>query len=203
MKKRWYDYLWIFSIVYLVLGFFNILFAWLGLICFIVPLLIAMIGGNKSYCNRYCGRGQLFELIGGRLGVSRKKAPPKFLMSSWFRYGFLTFFMTMFLIMIYSTYLVFAGQTLKEVVTLLWVFKLPWQWTSVSFVSPWIAQFAFGFYGVMLTSTVLGFITMILFKPRSWCVYCPMGTMTQGICKIKNRKESLRWKKKRSKSQNF
>ena len=41
------------------------------------------------------------------------------------------------------------------------------------------AQFAFGFYSVMLTSTVLGMITMVLFKPRSWCVYCPMGTMTQ------------------------
>lgn len=29
MKKRWYDYLWIASLTYLVLGFFNILFAWL------------------------------------------------------------------------------------------------------------------------------------------------------------------------------
>lgn len=50
-----------------------------------------------------------------------------------------------------------------------------------------VAQFAFGFYSVMLTSTVLGLVTMVLFKPRSWCVYCPMGTMTQLICKAKNR----------------
>lgn len=188
MKKHWYDYLWIFSSTYLVLGFFNILFAWLGLICFITPLLISIIGGNKAYCNRYCGHGQLFELLGGRFGLSRKKMPPKFLSSKWFRYGFLTFFMAMFFLMVYSTYLVFAGATLNEAVTLLWVFKLPWQWVNTSFVSPWIAQFAFGFYGVMLTSTVLGVITMLLFKPRSWCVYCPMGTMTQGICKIKHRK---------------
>ena len=34
---------------------------------------------------------------------------------------------------------------------------------------------------------VLGLITMVLFKPRSWCVYCPMGTMTQLICKVKHR----------------
>ncbi len=27
-KKNWYDYLWIVSLTYLVLGFFNILFAW-------------------------------------------------------------------------------------------------------------------------------------------------------------------------------
>ena len=38
----------------------------------------------------------------------------------------------------------------------------------------------------MLTSTVLGLITMALFKTRSWCVYCPMGTMTQLICKAKS-----------------
>ena len=35
MKKHWYDYLWILSLTYLVLGFFNILFAWLGLLCFL------------------------------------------------------------------------------------------------------------------------------------------------------------------------
>ena len=61
-QKKWYDYLWIVSAAYLILGFFNILFAWLGLICFFVPLGIALVKGNKSYCNRYCGRGQLFEL---------------------------------------------------------------------------------------------------------------------------------------------
>lgn len=188
-QKKWYDYLWILSALYLALGFFNILFAWLGLLCFIIPLLISVVQGNKAYCNRYCGRGQLFELLGGSLGLSRKKAPPKFLKSKWFRYGFLTFFMTMFGIMLYSTYLVFQGATLKEAVTLLWVFKLPWQWVNTAMVPAGVAQFAFGFYSVMLTSTVLGLVTMLLFKPRSWCVYCPMGTMTQGICRIKNNKK--------------
>ena len=49
----------------------------------------------------------------------------------------------------------------------------------------WMSQFAFGFYSVMLTSTILGLATMVLFRPRSWCVYCPMGTMTQMICKAR------------------
>ena len=66
-RKKWYDYLWVLSALYLILGFFNILFAWLGLICFFLPLGIAVIRGNKAYCNRYCGRGQLFELLGARL----------------------------------------------------------------------------------------------------------------------------------------
>lgn len=185
-KKKWYDFLWIFSIIYLILGFFNILFAWLGLICFITPLMISLIKGNKAYCNKYCGRGQLFSMIGGRFGLSRKKDMPRFMVSPWFRYGFLIFFLTMFCFMLWNTYLVFAGADLKQFVTLFWTFKVPWHWAyHGTLFSPGVAQFAFGFYSLMLTSTLLGLITMVLFKPRSWCVYCPMGTMTQMICKIK------------------
>lgn len=184
--KHWNDYLFIASCVYLLLGFFNILFAWLGLLCFIVPLMIAAFGGGKAYCSRYCGRGQLLALLGGKLGLSRGRDIPKWMRSRAFRYGFLAFFLIMFVNMLVNTYFVFSGaQSLKEVVTLLWTFKIPWQWTDTSTAPAWAAQFAFGFYSVMWTSTILGLITMILFKPRSWCVYCPMGTMTQGICKLK------------------
>ena len=105
-KKRWYDYLWIASLTYLVLGFFNILFAWLGLICFLVPLIISIAKGTKGYCNRYCGRGQLFGILGGRFGLSRKKDIPRWMKSKWFRYGFLIFFFVMFFQMLWNTYLV-------------------------------------------------------------------------------------------------
>ena len=63
-KKRWYDYLWILELVYFSLGFFNILFAWLGLCMFLIPLFLALAGWDKAYCNRYCDRGQLFALLG-------------------------------------------------------------------------------------------------------------------------------------------
>ncbi|MFV0520461.1 MAG: 4Fe-4S binding protein [Lachnospirales bacterium] len=186
-RKKWNDYLWIVSIIYLVLGLFNILFAWLGLICFITPLAISIVKGNKVYCNKYCGRGQLFGVLGQKFSFNH--TPPKFLRTKWFRYGFLTFFMTMFMLMLYSTFKVFNGQELQQIITILWLFKLPWNWVDVSYVSPYIAQFAFGFYSVMLTSTILGLITMVLYRPRTWCVYCPMGTMTQGICILKNKGE--------------
>ena len=191
--KKWYDYLWIFSSVYLILGFVNILFAWLGLLCFFIPLLISIFGGGKAYCNRYCGRGQIFSLLGGRFGLSRKKDIPRWMRSKWFRYGFLVFFFVMFFQMLFVTGLVFAGaRDLSEVVTLLWTIKLPWHWAyHGTLFSPGVAQFAFGFYSVMLTSTVLGLLTMVLFKPRSWCVYCPMGTMTQLICKAKSHGKSI------------
>ena len=189
MKKHWYDYLWIFSATYLILGFFNILFAWLGMLCFLLPLLIAIFGGDKMYCNLFCGRGQLFALLGKKLRLSADRKPPVFLHKKWFRYGFLAFFMVMFGQMLWVTYLVGAGQReLSQHVKLLWSIKLPWQWAYYGGVAPWVAQFSFGFYSVMLTSTVLGMITMALFRPRSWCVYCPMGTMTQLICQARKPK---------------
>ncbi|MCR8745115.1 trafficking protein particle complex II-specific subunit 120 [Romboutsia lituseburensis] len=189
-KKTWKDYMWIASALYLTLGIFNILFAWLGLLCFSIPLLISIFGGGKTYCNVYCGRGQMLDLMGNKLKLSRQKSIPHFLKTKAFRYGFLIFFMVMFGNMIFSTYLVFEGtKNMKEVVTILWTFKMPWNWVNTSIVQPWIAQFAFGFYSVMLTSTILGVITMILYKPKSWCVYCPMGTMTQMISKAKYKPE--------------
>ena len=188
-KKMWYDYLWIWTIIYFALGFFNILFAWLGLIDFLLPLFIAIIGGSKAFCNKFCGRGQLLNQLGGCMKCSRNAKTPKFLTSKWFRYGFLAFFLTMFGIMIFNTYLVAAGsKNLSEAIKLLWTFRVPWDWAyQAGTVTDWVAQFAFGFYSIMLTSTIIGLAVMLLFKPRSWCTFCPMGTMTQMICKIKNR----------------
>jgi hypothetical protein len=107
--------------------------------------------------------------------------------SKWFRYGFLIFFLTMFVNMIFQTWLVGSGaENLREVVKLFWTIKVPWSWAySAANVPAWVAQFSFGFYSLMLTSTLIGLIVMRLYKPRSWCVFCPMGTMTQTICKIK------------------
>lgn len=188
-NKKWYDYLWIWSIVYFSLGFFNILFAWLGMIDFLVPLGFALIGGNKHFCNSFCGRGQLFTKIGADCKCSRNKPTPKWISSKWFRYGFLVFFLSMFGVMVFNTYLVGAGaESLKEAIKLFWTFGVPWGWTyTPGLVPDWVAQYAFGFYSMMLTSTLIGLIVMVLFKPRTWCAFCPMGTMTQTICKIKNK----------------
>ncbi|MCI5774299.1 MAG: 4Fe-4S binding protein [Erysipelotrichaceae bacterium] len=188
-QKHWYDYLWIYTPIYLFLGMFNILFAWLGMIEFMIPLLIALFGKGKLFCNKYCGRGQLFALLGKKLSL--RLTPPRFLATKWFRYGFLAFFMTMFGLMILTTIDVFLQATsLKQVVTILWTFKLPWHFAyHGTIISDGVAQFAFGMYSIMLTSSILGFITMVLFRPRTWCVYCPMGTMTQGICQLKAGKQ--------------
>lgn len=123
--------------------------------------------------------------------LSRQKCTPRWMHSKWFRYGFLAFFMTMFIQMVYNTWLVFGGvRNLSEAIKLFWMFRLPWDWAyTAGTVSPWIAQYAFGFYSIMLTSTLIGLILLVLFRPRTWCAFCPMGTMTQMICKIQNKEK--------------
>ncbi len=188
-NKSLLDYMWIWAIVYFSLGFFNIIFAWLGLFDFIVPLVLAISGKGKWFCNNMCGRGQLFNVLGraikGKNKVSR--AAPNFLSSNVFRYSFLVFFLTMFANMLYHTYLVFSGaHGLRQVIKLLWTIKLPWNWIYINQNIPsWVYQFSYGFYSLMLTSTIIGLVTMLLFRNRTWCTFCPMGCMTQSICKIK------------------
>jgi polyferredoxin len=157
------------------------------MIDFLVPLAISVLGGGKAFCNRYCGRGQLFGVIGEKLRFSRNMPTPKWMFSKVFRYGFLVFFLSMFGVMVFQTYLVAGGAaTLSEALKLFWTFKVPWGWTyTAGTTADWIAQYSFGFYSMMLTSTLIGLIVMVLYKPRSWCTFCPMGTMTQTICKVK------------------
>ena len=188
-RGHWYDYLWIWSIVYFALGLFNILFAWLGMIDFLLPILIAVCGGNKYFCNHLCGRGQLFNKLGSELKCSSHHMMPRWMTSLWFRFGFMAFFFVMFCSMVFQTWLVARGaQSLNETIKLFWTFRVPWGWTyTAGTVSNWGAQFSFGLYSLMLTSLLIGLILMALFRPRSWCVICPMGTMTQAICKLKAR----------------
>ena len=57
-----------------------------------------------------------------------------------------------------------------------------------------IIYFALGFFNILFAwlgmidfLLLLGLIVMVLYKPRTWCAFCPMGTMTQGICRLKNK----------------
>lgn len=185
-KKHWYDYLWIVSPIYLTLGFFNILYAWIGLIFFFLPLLFAIFKGNKMYCNRYCDRGQFLSILGKKLKLSRYRDTPSWMKSKAFRYAFLVFFLVMFTNMLYVTYLVMTGvKDGGSFIKLFWTFKVPWSFAIDPTITPWVNQFALGFYSLMLTSTLIGVIVMILYKPRTWCSFCPMGTMTQTICALK------------------
>ena len=55
-KKRWYDYLWVAELLYLTLGLFNILFAWLGMLFFHNP---------SAYCRVWRPERPIATVIAG------------------------------------------------------------------------------------------------------------------------------------------
>ena len=92
---------------------------------------------------------------------------PAWMKGKLFRYGFMVFFLAMFGNMLFGTYQVFReAASLREVVTLFWTLDVPWRFAYHGSAEPWVAQFAFGFYSLMLTSVILGILTM-LFTSRA------------------------------------
>ena len=78
MKRHWYDHLWVVSLTYLILGFFNILFAWLGLLVLLHPAdHLRCRAEPRATATATAAEGQLFGLLGGRFGLSRREGHPK------------------------------------------------------------------------------------------------------------------------------
>ncbi len=77
MKKHWYDYLWIVELTYLILGFFNILFAWIGLFFFFIPLIIAIARGDKGLLQPLLRSGTGIQPAGRPVWPLPEKGHPK------------------------------------------------------------------------------------------------------------------------------
>lgn len=50
---------WIFIVLFFTLGIVDIRFGILGLICMFVPIYLALRGGGKVHCAKYCPRGSM------------------------------------------------------------------------------------------------------------------------------------------------
>jgi len=85
---------WIFMVIFFVLSFIDIRFAYLGLICMAMPIGLAISGKGKVHCSHYCPRGSLF---GKFLPLfSMKNTMPKFMNTKWFKYSLLIFMFSSF-----------------------------------------------------------------------------------------------------------
>ncbi|MBU3113453.1 hypothetical protein [Clostridium lacusfryxellense] len=60
MKKKWTSNLYIVTILFFALGFLNIIFAWIGFVCMIIPFVLLAKYGKKTWCQNYCPRANLF-----------------------------------------------------------------------------------------------------------------------------------------------
>ena len=188
MKKRWYDFLWIASLLYLVLGFFNILFAWLGLLCFFI-LWSSPLRAGIRLLQPLLWTGTVVQPAGwtlrplpaGRYSPVDEKQGVPLRVFGLFSADVLPDALEHISGLCRRAGAAPGRHSALDVpaalaLGLLWNPLFPRRCP----IRLWLLQ-------RMLTSTVLGLVTMVLFKPRSWCVYCPMGTMTQLICRGKHR----------------
>lgn len=182
-------YFFVFTILYFLLGIININFAWFGLVCMGFPIYYLLKDSKKTWCQGICPRASLYNACGKATGKI-SNSTPKFFVKGPMRWVMLAYFIIGISIIIFSTVMVSAGNMIPvQHVRFLMMFKLPISFPQIinfQNIAPWVTHFSYGFYSMMFTTTVLGLVLSIIYKPRTWCVICPISTVSDIYLKSKN-----------------
>lgn len=189
--KNWTNYLFVVTLTFFTLGFFNIIFAWLGFACMLLPFVFVAKDKKKTWCQGYCPRANLFtKLFKGRSLIG--KVGPDWLVKGAGKWIVLGYFTINLFILTMSTIMVSKGRIdAVEQVRFMIAFPLPFtmpQLLDFGPVSAWATHLSFRIYSMMFTTTVLGLILGLLFMPRTWCTVCPINTLSDMA--LKNTKNS-------------
>ena len=133
-------------------------FPLLGLL--MIPMMAALLALSYSkgrfWCANLCPRGSFLDFIVRPL--SGFGQGPRFLTSSIFRYSFLALFMAGF------------------------IFRIS---TAMTEAAVWIMleKVGFVFASICLVTTIVATALGLFYSPRTWCTFCPMGTLQGEIHK--------------------
>ena len=180
MKNAWIKYSYLFTLLFFSLGFFNIVFAWVGFFCLIMPFVFVIKHNKRTWCQSYCPRSNLLTRLFSKIGI--KRTAPKWLINGRGRRIMLTFFLINFLMICLSTLIVFLDKRDPlEKIRFLMVFQLPWNMPNlldIGLMPDWVIHLGFRVYSMMLTTTIIGLLLGYLYRAKTWCVICPMGTLS-------------------------
>jgi len=181
MIQNWRKYSFIIAILFFALGFFNILFAWLGFICMILPFVLLARNKKKTWCQNYCPRVNLFGVLFHGRSLT-KTAGPKWLTRGKVKWFILTYFIFNLFVITMSTIMVYTGKRPPlEVIRFLIAFKIPWaipQLLDFGTFPDWAIHLSYRIYSMMFTTTVLGLLLAWIFRPRTWCTVCPINSIS-------------------------
>jgi len=194
MKKNWTNYLFVVTILFFSLGFFNIIFAWMGFACMILPFVFLARDKKKTWCQKYCPRASLFTvLLKGRSLTG--KAAPNWLVKGKAKWIMLVYFSFNLFVLFMSTFMVVSGKRYPlEKIRFLMAFQLPWDIPQLLNMSPfpdWAVHLSFRIYSMMFTTTILGLLLGWIFLPRTWCTICPINTVSDISLKKINQKNII------------
>ena len=142
-------YAWIYTVLVALGGLW---FPKLGLTVplIILGLTISSLFMGKYWCGNICAHGSLFDAV--LLPFSKNKAFPKIMKNRYF----------------ISLIFLFFGFNITRRMLMLQDF-----WGRASFWD----QLGMIFVGTYLVVTILGSLLGVFFAPRTWCTFCPMGTI--------------------------
>lgn len=183
INKRAYP-LYMITLLYFLLGFINILFAYLAIACMALPFILTAKSGRKIWCAKWCPRADYLSLF---RPFERGLKAPSWLNSGNTRKLVLQFFCINLFFVAMSTFMVSRGEMLpmehlRFLIALQLSGPLP-QLLETPAVAPWVIHLAYRLYSIMFTSTVLGTLLALFYKPRTWCAVCPVNTLTTSMVK--------------------
>lgn len=183
---RNHKYLFLITISFFALGFVNIHFSLLGIVCMTLPIILLLKDRKKTWCQGYCPRASLYTTCG-----KSKKWPslntPRFFIKGNMKWFMLAYFGISLTFILMSTLGVAKGmrlpmEHLRFLILIPVPFEMP-QLFDIMYIAPWLTHLSYRFYSMMMTTTFLGFILAMVYKPRTWCTICPIATVSDVILK--------------------
>ncbi len=170
--------LYVITLLYFFLGFISIYTALSALFCMSIPFLLIGMYKEKRWCHHYCPRASLTTLTGRRKGSWRDA--PKSWSDGSARKFILWYFSLNLLFIAGSTIQVGLGSMAPMPYVRLFIAIPLWPlWQLIDPSGPaWLIHLSYRFYSMMLSSTLLGLLFSRLWRPRSWCAVCPVGTLS-------------------------
>jgi len=149
-------YGWLFTILVAIGGLWA---PKLGLLVILImlSLMITSFFTGRYWCGNFCPHGSLFDKV--TMPISLNKKIPEFFKSKYMIIGFFIFFMFSFSIRIVNA------------------LKL---WGSHDFLD----KLGFVFVTTYLMVLITGGLVAVFINPRTWCQFCPMGTIQKFTHKL-------------------
>lgn len=173
------DRLFFITILFFAIGFIHISFAIIGLICFITPFVLFAVYKEKIWCKFLCPRAGFLSKTLGK--ISLKKKMPKWITGKKIKTIVLWYFgMNLFFITMSTLAVTFGRIEPIEQIRFMILFPLPFtmpQILDLNVAAPFV-HLGYRVYSVMFSSTIIGLILGFIYTPRTWCIICPIQTLT-------------------------
>ncbi|QOR35488.1 hypothetical protein IMX26_01175 [Clostridium sp. 'deep sea'] len=185
LKTKFRELLFFGTILFFLLSIINISFSFLGMICMILPFVLYYRYKEKLWCKYYCPRSKLFTKLLSKISLGKKL--PKSLTSKRAKYIVLSYFGINMFFMFMSTYAVLTSKIEPANFVKMFVFfKAPFtlpQLTNWALHSA-LLHLSYRVFSMFFSSILLGLVLGFIYRPRTWCVVCPISTLTTKSKKI-------------------